>query len=149
MISHRKESLHSRNNWIKLIALILIVAVICVMITYLLYGYFKYAYNVKQTKVYDMKLKVSDHIGFDLGEEELNFGTVVPSGVSSRSVDLKSDEPVKVMIVLEGELAKWTIPQENNFVFNGSKKLMFVATVPPDAKLGNYTGKAILIFKKP
>lgn len=138
-----------RVRWGRLILVLIIVAMITTAITEFLYYYFKYNYGVRQKQVYDMTLKVADYIGFNTDTDELNFGTVLPGGGSRRTVTLASDEPVFVTILIEGDIKKWASVSENNFVFTGNKSVSFIVATPEDAEKGEYTGKAIILFKKP
>lgn len=137
-----KKRLNKRN--------ILIFAIIIVLLVFIIiqfYSYYKLK-NIKEIKTFEMKLEVSDHIGFNLENETLNFGTVIPSGSATRNIKIESDEPVFLNVNFKGNLAEWVDVSENNFVFNGTKDLTFVVYAPWYAEAGNYTGKAVLIFKE-
>lgn len=134
---------------IKIIIFIFLVLVIIAMLAWAGYNYGKYIYKLEQMKSYDMNLQVSDYAGFNLTSDSLNFGTTVPTGGANRFIDIETDRPTRVMIVLEGDLGKWVTPSENNFIFNGTKRIEFDASVPWNARPGNYTGKAYILFKKP
>jgi len=128
--------------------LIICIAIISIVLTWIFYNYYKYDYNVVQINVYDMKIKVEPGVvGFNLENDNLNFGTVIPSGVATRYIVLSSEKPVRVFIFFEGDMKQW-VSVENNFILEGNKTLEFVANIPANTKPGDYTGKAIIIFKK-
>ncbi|UZE93954.1 MAG: hypothetical protein IB618_00030 [Candidatus Pacearchaeota archaeon] len=136
-------------RWGRLFLMLIIIAMVVTAITQFLYYYLNYQYGVRQRQVYEMKLKVADYVGFSVDPDILNFGVVMPSGGSKRSVELSADEPTKVKVILKGDLAPWVMVSENNFVFEGDKSIEFTAVVPEDVEEGEYTGTAIILFKKP
>ena len=89
-------------RWIRLAFVLIIAALIFSSLTMILYNYFKYSYN-QQIQIYDMKLQVGDHIRFNIENNTLNFGMVMPEGTSERSIEISSDVPVYVMIFFEGD----------------------------------------------
>ena len=95
-----------------------------------------------------MKVQVVDYVGFNLDPNEINFGAVMPSGGSKRDLELSVNEPTKVEIILQGELAPWVVVSENNFVFEGKKTVTFMVVIPEDAEYGEYIGRAIILFRK-
>ena len=127
---------------------IIVVVVIGVFIGIQFFYYFSnYVYKVKEVRVVEMRLQISNYLGFNLTNQSLNFGTVGPGGGAFRDLNLESSEPVKVRVFLKGKLAEWTTVAENDFIFNGTKSLTFTVKTPMNIKVGNYTGEAILIFK--
>lgn len=138
-----------QRNWTKIIIILIIIAILAIALTNFLLYYFKYIYKVKQITVYNMRLTVGNHVGFNLDPGEINFGTVIAGGGATREVFLESDSPTKVIVMLEGDLAKWVGVSENEFVFIGNRTLSFVAATPENATKGNYTGKITIIFKEP
>ncbi|MEM4152570.1 MAG: hypothetical protein QXK80_00395 [Candidatus Pacearchaeota archaeon] len=139
-----------KSSLIKIVILLACVALIVIILTWLAYDYYKYFYKTKQLKVYDMKIKVEPGVvGFNVGTEELNFGTTIPTGSSSRSIVISSNEAVRVLIFFEGRMRNWVNVDKNNFILEGNETLTFTALVPANTAYGNYTGKAIVVFKEP
>lgn len=131
----------------QLIFILAIAALLAITATQLIYHFYKYK-GVKQIQVYEMNLQVAGYIAFNLENQSLNFGTVIPGGSSTRFVQLSTEEPLRVEIIFKGKLSPWVSVSENNFVFEGNETLTFVAVAPENARFGNYTGKAILLFRK-
>lgn len=140
-----KKKIKKRINKSRLIIILIIVFLITATLAQFLYFYLN---GTKQKQVYDMKVQVADYVGFSTDTYEMNFGAVTPGGGSKKNLDISADEPTRVDIILEGELAPWVSVSENNFVFEGSKTIIFSLVVPEDAEYGGYSGKAIIIFKK-
>lgn len=138
-----------KKKWVRIAIVLIIIALLTATLTELVFYYSKYMYKVKKVSAYDMKMRVGGYVGFNLDKEELNFGTVLPGGGSKREIIVTTDSPTRLLIFLEGDLAKWTSVSENDFVFNGTKSLTFMANAPKNASFGDYKGKAILVFKKP
>ncbi|MGB9708312.1 MAG: hypothetical protein ACPLXC_03260 [Candidatus Pacearchaeota archaeon] len=138
-----------KKKWVRIVLLMVIIALLTITLTELIFYYSKYVYKVKKVTVYDMKMEVGNHVGFNLDAEELNFGTVPPGGGSKREVVITTDSPTLLKVMFEGELADWVSVSENDFIFNGSKSLTFLAVSPENTSLGFYKGKAIIVLKEP
>lgn len=134
---------------VRIVLVLIIVALLSIIVTQALLYYFKYVYKVKQITVYDVKLTLDDYVGFNVDPGEINFGTVIPGGGSSREVYLKTDSPTKVVIKIEGNVSKFVGVSENNFIFIGNRTLNFIAATPENATKGYYAGRVIIIFKEP
>ncbi|MCX8193836.1 MAG: hypothetical protein N3G19_00515 [Candidatus Pacearchaeota archaeon] len=144
-----ERSKRNKYSLIKIIILLACIAIIVMVLTWFAYDYYKYFYKTKEIKVYEMKIKVEPGVvGFNVGKEELNFGTTIPTGGSSRNVVVSSEEPVRVLVFFEGQMKNWVNVNKNNFILEGNETLTFAAFVPANAAYGNYTGKAIIVFKK-
>jgi len=137
----------SKNNRYLLIAIIFLLIII---IAGLLSFYLKFIYKVKAIRTYEIKVKVGDHIGFDIENSSINFGTIIPGNSGERIIELSSNEDVKVEIYLMGEIAKWITLDKNDFLLkkNKNERVTFTITIPVTTKYGNYSGKAIILFKK-
>jgi len=142
-----KKKKRRQNQKIAKILILCIVIIFLIAIIIQIFNYYNFS-KIKEIKTIEMEIKVSDHIGINLDTESLIFGTVIPGGGATRSLRIESDEPVFVTVKLKGALAKWSGVKENNFVFNGTKFLTFFVNVPKFTQFGNYTGEAIIIFKK-
>ncbi len=134
-------------RWIRLAFVLIIAALIFSSLTMILYNYFKYSYN-QQVQIYDMKLQVGDHIRFNIENNSLNFGMVMPEGTSERSIEISSDVPVYVMIFFEGDFIDWIDVSKNDFEFKGKDSILFTVKIPENATFNNYTGKAVILFKR-
>ncbi len=141
----KKKKLSAGRLALLIIALMAIFSFLCIFA----YDYFTYLHDLKQVKVYDMRLKVGNYVGFNLDSDVLNFGTIIPTGASTRTINLSTEKPVRVEILLRGKLAEWVNISHNNFILDGQEEIAFNVYVPADAAYGNYTGKAYILFKEP
>jgi len=89
---------------------------------------------------------VSDRAGFDLNNESLTFGAILPGSSASRTVSFVNsfDYPVSVEVYGEGEMK--TFIQLNSFEVEGFGKEDFsvIIIVPQDQNYGKYSGNLIL-----
>lgn len=141
----KKKKLSVGRMALFIIAVIAIFSFLCIFA----YDYFTYLHGLKQVKVYDMRLKVGNYVGFNLDNDVLNFGTIIPTGASTRMVNISTEKPVRVEILLRGKLAEWVNISHNNFILDDQEEIAFNVYVPANASYGNYTGKAYILFKEP
>ncbi|MEM1577642.1 MAG: hypothetical protein QXM27_01350 [Candidatus Pacearchaeota archaeon] len=136
-------------NW-KKILIWFIIFLLIIILTELIWIYIKFLHNTTAIRIYDIKLKVGDYIGFNIENESINFGTIMPGGRGERYIEVTSNKDVKVEIYLKGDIAKWIIVDKNDFILkkNTKENITFSVVIPKDAKIGNYTGKAIILFRK-
>lgn len=134
-----------RNKiWLSLAALILIILISIVNISF--------NSGVLEKKILPAKVIVGDMYGFDLNSSALIFGMLMPGGSSSRSINLenKYNQKIKVNIYSEGDIKKFILVSENNFILkeNETKSISFSVNAPLDAHFGTYEGKVYIIITK-
>jgi len=101
---------------------------------------------------YQMEIHVvtnQNEVGVDSGPEKLNFGWVGPGFATMRYIDIGNpQQDAKVKLIVSGDFASWIHLSENNFVIKtGDKKeIAIMATVPPNAKPGDYTANLHIEF---
>ncbi len=128
----------------------LIVAIICVLIIIVMAFYLINSFmRISSIKTYDINFTIADRVGFDLDQESLNFGTATPGGLSHRTIEITSDRPLKVHIVVQGEVKNWVNFSENDFILDGKKEIGFSIKAPAGTPFGNYAGKVTMFFIKP
>lgn len=95
-------------------------------------------------------LIVSDRGGIDINSSALTFGSVVPGGSSSRKLIMKNkyDFPIYVEIVPKGDIAEFVSSQVFILQKDEIKEIGISASVPGDARYGNYTGFISVIMRK-
>lgn len=131
---------------------VLFVLAILFSVTITEFAYF--FYKVKYVRVYDLKLEVSDKIGFALGSEtsQINFGAVPPGSSVTRNIFLLNNYtlPLLVSIVAKGSINEFIYIDNNVFVMQQgeSKEIPIHSFVPEGTCYGNYSGKLTLIFKR-
>ena len=108
------------------ILIIIIVVIVVFGITQFFFYFNDYIYKVKEIQTVEMKVKVSDHVGFNLANDSLNFGMLRAGDWGSRNLSLSSDEEVRVKVILLGKVGEWATVKENDFVFSGKKQLAFI-----------------------
>jgi hypothetical protein len=144
----RQKNKVDENKFSKIIKWFLLAASIVVIVYFVIYIVISLD-SVKDIQTMNVKLRIGDYVGFNLDPESLNFGTVLPGSGSTRTVTLRSENPLKVHISFEGDTAKWMNVSKNNFILNGTETVGFSITAPNDSNLGNYNGKVIILFTKP
>ena len=109
------------------------------------------AYNsweVVSVNEYFATLSVGHRIGFDVGSNNISFGTMFPGSESSRKIQITNDfkRPVRVIVKNYGETASFVHPEKNYFLLpsGSTEELNLIASVPSNAPYGNYTGKIII-----
>ncbi len=145
-LSTEKKPLR-KKKWHNSLKLILLIALILIIVFFIISSILSYK-KLEGIQTLDVNVKVGDHLGFNLDSDSLNFGTITPGGGSSRGLILESEKPLMVHISFEGSISKWVVPSKNDFVLNGRDNVSFSINVPPDANLGDYTGKVFIIFTK-
>lgn len=147
----RKEKLEKNKtkNFRKILMLFIFILIV-IIVTELIWIYVKFLHNTTAVKIYDIKVKVDNYLGFNIENESINFGTIIPGGIGERYIELISDKDVKVEIYLKGSVAKWISIDKNDFILKKGKKenVTFSITIPKNTKFGNYSGKAIILFRK-
>ncbi len=118
--------------------------IISVLITAAVF-YLSQEYEVQEL---GMHLRVSEYYGFNISTEGVVFGTIPPGVSGKRDIIISATEPKHVVITAEGELAKWVVAEQNNFLIqeNESKNVGILIHVPEDAEFGNYTGTLKIFF---
>ena len=132
----------------KAIIILVFAVVTSFILTNVIYDYL----TIVDSKELKMYLTVADYAGFDVNTSALIFGTVPKGGSSSREVILTNDFniPLKVDLKAYGELAGWVHVFENGFLMqpNVVKTVKVSATIPENAKFGNYAGILKISFQK-
>ena len=129
--------------WLPLAILILIILISIVNLSF--------NSGVLEKKIIPAKVIVGNIYGFDLNSSALTFGMLVPGGSSSRSLNLenKYNKEIKVNIYSEGDIKKFILVSENNFILkeNEAKSISFTVSAPLDAHFGTYEGKVYIVIK--
>ncbi len=95
-------------------------------------------------------LIVSDHYGFDLGNDSLRFGMISPGGSSTRGVIIDNGygQDIKVEIIPKQGMERFIDPVESVVPEGQTKKIGVSAYAPLDTSYGNYTGNVSVIIKR-
>ncbi len=138
----------------KLIFLIVIIAYICIAVTFIFYSYYGKPIFVREIgmniEVIESEQKV---MGMNIDIDALHFGIFRPGMTSTRGINLTNifDEDAVVTIETDGsEIAEWVSVSENLVpVKKGESKIVDVScSIPQNASPGNYTGKLYVTYKK-
>lgn len=127
----------------KAVLILIIIALLAFLISILTYSFWKVVF----VQNYEVTLSVGDRIGFDLGEQKISFGTMLPGTDSSRQIEMINslNRPIKVIIKQSGNTAQF-VSTENNILIGAKEtvKIDFLAKVPLNTSYGNYTGKILI-----
>ena len=130
-------------KYTKAVLIILIITFLTLLASVLTYSYWKIVF----VQNYEVKLNVGDRIGFDLGEEKISFGTMLPGTDSSRQISITNslNSPIRLIIKQSGDTIQF-VSYENNIIIEAKEiaKIDFLAKVPANASYGNYTGKILI-----
>ncbi len=98
---------------------------------------------------YDIDYVVGDHIGINLDEDSIHFGTGSAGMVLTRDITIGSDVDIDVKVKLSG--IDYVTVEETEFLVLASEKrsLELIATIPPNLENGVYSGKLKIIYFKP
>ncbi len=104
-----------------------------------------------ETKTIEARFEVGKSIGFDVNSSGLIFGRLTPGSSASRTVEIENNYefPIRINILISPELEGYVCAEPKYVLDAGElKKISFSASVPEDAKSGNYTGKVLFEFRK-
>ena len=104
----------------------------------------------KSSYLMDVTVWDAGRVGVDVGTDAIHFGGMGPGNGARRDVTIVAEEDLIISIVKKGEIANW-VSNPNNFFMNKgeARNITFSINVPPNTPVGNYTGEAIFLFKKP
>ena len=98
----------------------------------------------------DMYLTVGEHVGINVDQTAIWFGTVPPGGTSQRPITLANGDNFKKNVHFEavGNISSWiSLPEDAVIGASSMLNLTIGASVPEDADFGNYTGKLVIFFE--
>jgi len=102
-------------------------------------------------EVFSAKFVLGENMGFDLSPGKLNFGKIVSGRSTSREITVENnyDESIKVNIKSSGEISKYMIVSENNFILNPleSKNITFSVYTTGLTEFRDYIGKVSIISR--
>jgi len=131
---------------------------ILLLICFLLVGatasaLFYTSYMLYEVKELPMAVKVSDHVGFNITTDVLQFGGVTSPGGSDRTITVTNsfDQKLKVHISSYGYINGWVTAKNSSFVLEpgSQQKVMLSIDIPPGVELGDYTGTLRITFTRP
>ena len=136
-------------EYIRLIVLILCLILIITSLTILFY----YILSVKKVIVYDAFLNVSNKIGFDVSQDYIHFGTVMPGGSSTKQMILTNNygSSLKIQAKVTGDLRgliSFDFGNSTMIYPNINKTIYMTIVVPEGMPYGNYSGKVQIIFRR-
>ena len=122
-----------------LVSVLLILLLLFIYINVKIIGY----------KTYDVDYIVGDHIGINLDEDAIHFGTARGDMVLRRDIVISSDVDISVKVKLTG--IDYMYVEDTDFmVLAGEKKnLELVLKLPPGVEKGTYSGNLKVIYLKP
>jgi hypothetical protein len=139
--------MEKRNLKNKLLIFLIIVLALILLVN--IYSFSKLK-DLVEIREINSKVIVSDKIGIDLNESNLNFGAVAPGGSSSRHITLVNNYnfSINAFIYGKGDLEDFVIPLEKSFDAGEEKKIRINVFVPDDKDFGEYNGKVVVKIKK-
>lgn len=89
-------------------------------------------------------IQVGDHVGFNVDQQTINFGTALPGSTVEREVVLTTDKDSLITLTIEG--LDFVSPHESHFVLEKgkTKRASILATVPKNQPPGGYNGTLII-----
>lgn len=104
-----------------------------------------------QTIKMEMRLSVGKEVGFDINTTAVTFGSVPPSGTSTRDVVISNTDGYDkaVSFGVEGAISGFVKPPKETAIRANSNATVSVrAEVPPGAESGNYTGTLKIFLRR-
>jgi len=142
-----KKSITKREG-IKFVVASLLAIVILISILVLIYNNFV----VFKTQEYDVKLEVSNNLGFDVSEEYIGFGKITPGGTSNKKLEVLNDygREFNVQVKVEGNASKFIYLKDKDIILRPyeNKTIELLAIIPKNEPYGEYAGKLVLIFRR-
>jgi len=136
------------KKW-KLFLLLAIIVVLSTTISFLAYEF----YSVIEVRTLNISLDIVGGavIGMSGDTDKLDFGAISNGNTVEKGalVENYRKEPVRIVVVVSGNVSPFIEVSENNFMLegNGSRRLKLIAR-PVDAELGHYSGTAFFYFKR-
>lgn len=89
-------------------------------------------------------------LGFDLGSNQLTFGTIPPLASSRRTVTVEYTTNTTVTVSTEGDFSSWVNITPQQFLLHPGEQqeVAFEAFVPAYAFDGKYFGRAVFCYRK-
>lgn len=125
--------------------------ILILFILLFLFAILLFVYIAPEFKELDMSLRVADKIGIDVSYTEITFGTIPPSGTATREVVVSNlnDYDKLVQFSIEGTIRDFVdTPADRLLKANENISVNVVASLPPDAEFGNYTGKFKIFLRR-
>jgi len=98
---------------------------------------------------YSVDYSIGDYVGFNLDGDAIHFGTVTSDFKEKRSLVVSTDRDVDVRIYVY-DIDGITIDENKFFLGTGEEKTVnIMLDVPLNAETGKYSGKIIVIYRKP
>ena len=127
-------------------------ALIALLLLFILSAFIYLFFNIKEIKIIDMKVNVSDRIGFDVTTSYLNFGNVPPGSSSKRTIVIKNhyDFDIALYILVFGKIKNYVKIDKPFFIIKPDEKkgIDITVKVPVDAEKQEMRGKAVIIIRR-
>lgn len=110
-----------------------------------------YSWNLVERKVMSIDLGIVEGAsGFNADTDALHFGKVSKGGKSTRQVTIEPIRDGRLRITVDGVVAPWIAVDKNDLQLSKGEPvtLSFVAQIPLDAELGEYSGEAVFSIYK-
>jgi hypothetical protein len=108
-------------------------------------------YAIYDTQVIKLDLEVWKNPGFNVDDEKISFGKMIPQSASSREMIITNgyDKPLLVTFKIDGNISRF-ISTPDAFTLNStqSKKVNVHATIPSGEAYAQYGGKLKVIFRR-
>jgi len=131
----------------KFLLLCVIAAVISIVLTMFAFLY----YSVYDTEViaFDFEVPGSPMASFNLDNDAIHFGSIPRGSSSLRSITLENDK--ESFVILKPLGTDYLTADKNYFLMPANKptEIELKVEVPFNAKIGKYSGKLLIILKRP
>jgi hypothetical protein len=133
------------------VTLLLILVAACVLVSVIGALLFQrwYVVDVKSIPI-EVTVTNTSLLGFNTGTDKLYFGTTNPGGISDRTAAIVTSYESIVTVSVAGQVDGWVSVSENNIrmIPNEPRDIRVRLRVPENATPGNYTGAAIITYKR-
>ncbi len=134
--------MNNKNLFNKIFLFFLIFVIIIGVVTYV------YIFNnLIGYKEYAVDYVIGDYIGFNLDEDAIHFGTLVQGVKATRKIEISTNQDANIKIYFK-DLDHVGV-EENAFFLRAGEVKEVELIVFPDAEVGYYVGKMMVIYTKP
>ena len=131
-----------------------------IMTTILLFGFLILIFfslqilNKYETQELKMDVIIGNYTGINIDTDAIHFGTIEKGKSAPRTREVVianvNNKSRKVYLTKSGELSKWIVLSESNFILSSheNKTIQVTLKINPETDYGNYNGTLRAVFKR-
>lgn len=147
-VSSHLHPIVKKGDYMKKLSVIMVLLSILLLgVGLTLFVYYGFYLKEYHTVPYDFHVE-NRVVGMNVDTDALHFGTVSPGGNSRRVMTITPSSDSRLVINFVGDGAGYLSVDKNNLLVLQGKQInvTFRVTIPENASVGNYSGKARFFF---